>query len=411
VISDHLPKGNAAYINRLNKVKVLDLIRKTGAISRAEIVKDTGLSAPTVTRVVDSLINDEQLVMEVGIGDSTGGRPPILVQFNGEQQFVIGIDLGTTYTRGVLSDLDARILAEIQIPTDVESGFDSVMEGVRHVSAQLIESEETRKGRIRGMGMAVAGLINRKKKIVEFSPDFDWLDAAVHDVLEKHFGFPLIFDNVTRVMALGELWYGIGSKYRNFICVNVGYGIGSGIVVNGKPFFGADGMAGEFGHITLEKDSDIRCKCGNYGCLEALASGRGIALAAQRELESGRSSKLVEMCKRDFSTVTAEMVVKAAKDGDELARDVFTKAAQYIGIGIASLINLFNPQAVVIGGGVSQAGDALFEIIRATVNKRVIPRHRDAVYILPVTHGANAAVMGAVSLVLHEVLNLSLSAK
>lgn len=404
----HLPKGNAAYINKLNKVKVLDLIRRRESISRAEIVEESGLSAPTVTRIVEGLIRAEGLVREAGMGNSRGGRPPILIQLQNDANAVVGVDLGTTAIRGVLADLSAGILAEVETHTPVEAGSGKVMESVAEVVGRLLNTEPAKKRRIHGLGMAVAGLINSRTKMVEFSPDFDWEDVDIRQALNGRFDFPVIFDNVTRVMAMGELWYGKGSGYRDFVCVNVGYGIGAGIVTNRRPFEGAEGLAGEFGHITLEKDSPIQCKCGNYGCLEALASGRGIALAAQRALESGRESALRSECEGDLSLVTAKMVSRAADAGDELAHEVLIRAAGYVGIGIAALINLFNPQAVFIGGGVAQGSELFFSTVNEVVVKRVMPRHARAVEVFPVTHQLNAAVMGAVSLILDKVVNLEL---
>ncbi len=402
-----LPRGHATYINTLNKIKVLDLIRRRRAISRAEIAKTTGLSAPTVTRVVDNLINEENLVVEGEIGASTGGRRPILVEFNGEGKFLVGIDLGTTSIRAVLANLNAEFLSEIQVPTEVETGFEGVMKKVGDIVNELINRRTFDRDKIAGIGMAVAGLINKKRNIVEFSPDFGWHNADINRALGEKFDLPLIFDNVTRVMALGELWYGIGKKYNDFICVNVGYGIGSGIIVHGKALSGSNGMAGEFGHITLDKDSEIQCQCGNHGCLEALASGRGIALSAVRAIESGRKSSLRKTCGGNLSAINSEMVARAAQEGDPLAGKVFREACEYIGIGIAGLINLFNPQAVVIGGGVAQAGDIFFNTVKKTIEERVMNRYVQSVEILPVTYGTNATLKGAVSLILHEVLTLN----
>jgi len=308
-----------------------------------QIVEESGLSAPTVTRVVESLIREEALVREAGMGNSKGGRRPTLIQLRNDANAVVGVDLGTTAIRGILADLSAGILAEVETYTPVEAGFGKVMESVATVVDRLLSTEPAKKKRIHGIGMAVAGLINNKSKVVEFSPDFGWENVNIRQALNSRFDVPVIFDNVTRVMAMGELWNGKGRGYRDFVCVNVGYGIGAGIVSNRQPFHGAEGLAGEFGHITLEKDSPIQCKCGNYGCLEALASGRGIALAAQRALESGRESVLRSACEWDLSLVTAKMVSRAAEAGDELAHEVFIRAAGYVGIGIATLINLFNP--------------------------------------------------------------------
>jgi len=406
--TSHLPRGDAAYINKINKVKVLDLIRRQETISRAQIAEESGLSAPTVTRIVEGLICDEGLVQEAGIGSSSAGRPPLLVHMRNDTNAVIGIDLGTTAIRGMLANLSAGVLAEVETYTPVEAGFGKVMESVVEVVERLLNTDPAKKKRIHGIGLAVAGLINSKTNVVEFSPDFDWVDVDIHQALKGRFDYPVFFDNVTRVMAMGELWHGEGSNYRDFVCVNVGYGIGAGIVSNGRPFGGAEGLAGEFGHITLEKDSQIQCKCGNYGCLEALASGHGIALAARRALESGRESTLCNECGGDISLMTAKMVSEAAHAGDALANEVITCAAEYLGIGVAALVNLFNPQAVFLGGGVTRNNQLLFDTVNDVVAKRVMPRLAHNIKILPVTHGMNAAVMGAVSLVLDKVVRLEL---
>jgi glucokinase-like ROK family protein len=402
-----LPKGNAVYINRLNKIKILGLIREYGTISRAEIVTKSGLSAPTVTRIVNSLINDEKLVLSMGMGSSNGGRPPVLLKFNGQRNYVIGIDLGATAIRGVLSDLNGSFLEEIKIITRLDSGFDEIMDDVANLIGELAASKK-KSGRsvIYGVGIAVAGLIDMKQNIVAYSPVFDWKNVDIISALEKKVDIPVIFDNVTRLMALGGLCYGKGQRSANFICVNVGYGIGSGIIVNGSLLTGSHGFAGEFGHMTIEKDSDIQCSCKKYGCLEALASGKAIALTAQSRLARGQKSILNELCDSDISAVTAKMVAEAANKGDELALNVFKRAIEYIGIGIANLVNLFNPEMIVIGGGVSMAGDIFFDTVKEVVGKHVMPSGKGELEIYPVAYGENAALMGAFALILNKVLNL-----
>lgn len=399
------PTGNSKYISRLNKVKTINIIRNNDGISRAGTAKKSGLSAPTITRIVENLIADG-LVTEIGEGKSSGGRRPTLLRFSGGNNYVIGIDLGTTNIYGVLSDLDANIIAEKQRPTPIEAGFEKVMER----TASVIDDLKAQLGRdgkhILGIGMAVAGLINRDRNIVALSPDFHWQDADVIGALNRYQNFPIIFDNVTRVMALGELSYGIGRTLDNFICVNVGYGIGAGIILDGKPLYGPIGMAGEFGHITLDKDSNAQCDCGNFGCLEALASGNAIAKTAQKALRDGKTSSLTEMCNGDIPRVTARRVADAAEAGDALALDILNQAFEYLGIGIAGLINLLTPEAVVIGGGVAQAGDILFDNVRKTIRRRGLTQIAQDVTIQPATYGLRAAAMGAVSLILQDVLSL-----
>jgi glucokinase-like ROK family protein len=399
------PIANSKYIHKLNTIKILNLVRSSEPVSRAELVKDCGLSAPTVSRIVESLIEDG-LVRETGAGKSSGGRRPTLLEFSGHDNCIIGIDLGTTQILGVLSDLNANIISEVSRPTHVKEGFNKVMQRTSAVISELESQLNGNSRRICGIGMAVAGLINRQRKIVEFSPDFHWHEVDVIGELSQWHDLPIIFDNVTRVMALGELWYGVGKQLKNFICINVGYGVGAGIVIEGKPFYGPTGMSGEFGHTTLEKESDVQCDCGNFGCLEALASGNAIAKFARLELENNRRSILADLCSHDSSQITAEMVANAAKQGDPVAYNVFDRAMEYLGIGIANLINIFGPEAVVIGGGVAQAGDILFDKVRKTVSARSLKKIAKDIQIVPATFGKKASVMGAVSLIANDVFNL-----
>ncbi len=402
-----IPIGNSKYILRVNKKKILNLIYDNKSISRAEVTRLSGISAPTVSRIVDGFI-EEGLVEEIGAGQSTGGRRPIILRIAAADNYIIGIDLGTTNVYGVLADLNANIIYEEKQPTKLEEGFYKIMDQTSEIIDSLNRKIEEKKKRLCGIGLAVAGLINKDRNIVEFSPNFHWHDVDIIGVLGKRFSVPIYFDNVTRVMALGEMCYGTGKNYKNFILINIGYGIGAGIIVDGKPLLGAVGMAGEFGHITVDLNSKTQCDCGNFGCLEALASGRGIARAARNELERGAKSIMVEMCGGDLNKISAEMVANAAKKGDILAWNVFSQAAEYIGLGISALINLFNPEAIFLGGGVTLAGECLFDNIRKTVNSRALNRSSRDVPLRPATFGLKAAAIGAVSLVMNKLLNLEL---
>ena len=407
--ANDLPRGSTEYISRLNKIKILGLIREHGTISRADIVKMTALSAPTVSRIVNGLIDEEKLVGAIGMGNSSGGRPPVMLKFKGDTSYVIGVDLGATTTRGVLSDLNGKFVEEIDLPTRLSEGPEKIFDDVVRVIQKLADSErKLEDSRIFGVGIAVAGLVDVQNEIIVYSPDFNWHNIDLIGALRERIEFPVIFDNVTRLMALGGLRFGAARKSKNFICINVGYGIGSGIIVNGELLTGRDGFAGEFGHMTIDKDIDILCSCGKYGCLEALASGKAIAITAQSRLARGQQSILLEMSGGDINSVTAKMVVDAAKEGDELSLNVFNRAIEYIGIGIANLVNLFNPELIVIGGGVSMAGETFFDSIKNVIHKHLLQASAKELPILPVAFGKNAALMGAFALVLNRILNLDL---
>lgn len=402
-----MPVGNSKYIFKLNRKKIINLIYQSKTISRAEATKRSGISAPTVSKIVDSFIADG-LVEEIGTGKSTGGRRPKLLKIAASDNYIIGIDVGTTNIYGILADLNARIIHEKKLPTKLGGGFYKIMKQTSEVIQILIQKAEEKRRRLIAIGIAVAGLINKQRNIVEFSPNFHWHDVDIIGNLSTRFDLPIYFDNVTRVMALGELCYGAGKQYKNFIFVNIGHGIGAGIILDGQPFFGSVGMAGEFGHITVEKDSWIQCDCRNFGCLEALASGQGIARVARNALLDGAESILHDLCEGDVEQITAEMVANATKKGDVQAWKIFIQAAEYLGLGISALINLFNPESVILGGGVTQAGEILFDNVRKTINTRALHRISHNVVLLPATFGLKAAAVGAVALVMNKLLNLEL---
>lgn len=395
-------KKNATYINKLNKIQVLKLIREYGEISRADIVKMTQLSAPTVTRIVDSLIH-EKLAQMVGLGDSTGGRPPKLIRFDGRHNYVIGIDLGSTSIRGVLSNLDGKFITEIEMPTNLPGGFQIIIKQVASIIQKLIQRSKTPEDKILGVGMAVAGLINPKTGVIEFSPVFNWENVNLATALSKHINLPIIYDNVARVTALGESVYGIGKKHKNFICVNVGYGIGAGIITDGSLFYGNQGFAGEFGYIVLEKDSPYVGKSGIRGCLEATSSGYSIVEIAKSYLQQGKPSTITDQVD-SLDSLTAKVVFDAAKGGDSLAETIVDDALANLGRGIDLLIKLFDPAAIVFTGGLTKAGDYFFEKVKAYTLQHTLEPLSPNIQFLPSSFKEDATLIGAFSLIISKVL-------
>lgn len=402
-MNSNYPKGSAEYINRLNKIKVLNLIRESGEMSRAEIVKQTGLSAPTITRIVDSLINKEKLASQVGIGESKGGRPPVIVQFNGEASYVIGIDWGRTHIYSVLANLNGDVLVSSDVKTEATDSFDSDMRRVINLVEKLILKSGVDVSKLRGIGVAAAGFINKKTDIIEYSPNFKWKNVDIKKPLIEHFNVPVIVDNVSRVMAQGELMYGIGERCKDFIFINVGYGIGSGIIVNGQAFYGFDGMSGEIGHnrINVAVAGGLKCSCGKMDCLECYSSGRGIAEIALEKLKFYPDSGL-----NNLKKISAQTISALARKEDELALFLFNQAADYLGTAIASVANMFNPAAIVLGGKVMNSGSFFTERIRTAFHREIIQQPNRDIELLQSQLGDEAAVKGAISLILNEVLNL-----
>jgi len=401
-----LKKMDAGQMNLTNKRVILNLVKQKSEISRSAISKETGLTPPTITRIVNELILKDNLLEYVGVGDSSGGRPPVIVKFKNKDNYIIGIDLGATYIRGCLVDLNAKFVSEVQVPTEIEKGFNSIIEKV----IQLIEKLSARKdevAKIWGIGIGVAGLVNSKTGIIESSPDFGWTNINLRDELSKRIDMPFFYDNSTRLMALGELNFNNKKDLSSFAVINAGYGIAAGMVINGKLVRGHAGFAGEFGHISVDTCSKVKCKCGMYGCLEALASGHRIATLGKMELENNDAKLLKKLCENNQNIVTAEIVAKAAKEGDILSINIYNEVTEYLSKGIATIANLLNPEIIYIGGGIALNGKFFFDLINSKISKYLIAPNSN-LKILPATFGEQATSIGAVSLVLEKVMNLEL---
>lgn len=409
MMNSDFEKASASQMNLSNKMKVIRLIRQFKEISRSDLGKITGLTAPSITRIVDELIEHDQLAHYIGIGNSSGGRPPMIVKFNSDSNFIIGIDLGATNIRGVLTDLDGNFLSEIQAPTEIQKGFEHIIKNTVAIIEKLQNRRGVDKSKIRGIGIGVAGLINRDTQKISFSPDFGWEEIDFRKEMEKYLTLPFFFDNSTRLMALGEQVYGTSKKLNDFAVINIGYGIAAGLVIEGILTKGNSGFSGEFGHITVDKNSSVQCKCGKFGCLEALASGNRIAAMGINLIQQNPNGILAKLAENNPDSVEAKLVAEAVDKGDTEARFIFEEITEYICLGIGDLVNLLNPESIFIGGGISLTGDFFYEMINGKKNKYLLKPNRD-IAIKPASFGEHATTIGAVSLVLERILDFTISA-
>lgn len=398
---------SAGLIHKGNKKLVLNLIKRKGEISRSDIATKTGLTPPTVRRIIDELIYNYNLVEVKGLGSSNGGRPPMVVKFKSEQNYIIGIDLGATYIRGCLVDLDAHFISEVQIPTEIEKGFNHIIEKVVQIISKFQNRPENG-GKIWGVGIGVAGLVNRNTGIIEYSPDFGWENIDLQEEISKNIKLPLFYDNSTRLMALGELNFNKQSRLKNFAIVNVGYGIAAGLVIDGNLIRGHSGFAGEFGHIPVDTCSKVKCKCGKLGCLEALASGHRIASLGKMALQHENAKILQQLSEGKPDLVSAELVGKAAKQGDEASLHIYNEITEYLAQGIGIITNLLNPEVIYIGGGISLNGKFFFDLLNSKISTYLLTPNL-GIDIQPATFEEQATSIGAVSLVMERIMNLELN--
>lgn len=390
------------------KSKIVECVRNNEGISRLKIGELTGLSNATVTRVVESLISNDDILEEKGCKSMPRGRPRQLLYFKGHDKYIIGIDLGTTYIRGTLSDYNAESIKEMEIVTEADKNIENVLEKLVYVIETLERSKLVNKNNIKCIGIAVAGMITDMCGIIEYSPAFGWRNINLMQLLKTKLRLPFYYDNVSRLMALGEQCFGKGKDYKNFIMINVGYGIGAGIVINGKLFYGTNGITGELGHYPMKGDNLIRCTCGNFNCLSSYSSGDAIAKRALLKLNNGERNKLKKISEKNSGIIDAELIARACTMEDKLSLGIYNDSMKYLGLSIAGLINIFNPEIVFIGGGVALSGPVFWNKLLKTIKNNLIYRDMAKCNVEPVTYPRKSAIIGAVALALREALYFNL---
>jgi glucokinase len=320
-------------------------------------------------------------------------------------RFIVGIDLGgTNIVSGCVAEDGSAVHGVRSVHTGAEEGPDAV---VRRIITAAKESMAETLGAVPGaeligIGVGAPGPLDTRSGIVLLTPNLGWVNMPLRARLHEGLGLKTALDNDANCAILGEWWQGAARNTRNAIGLTIGTGIGGGIIINGRLYHGSSDIAGEFGHMTIDANGR-RCKCGNYGCIEAYASGPNIALRAVEALESGAESTLPSYVAGDLHRITAQTVYQAAHSGDELALEVVRDTAKFLGAAVASLINIFNPEAVVIVGGVTLAGDSLFEPLSREVSRRAFKPAVQVCRIVPGTLTGVAGVYGAARAYLEQV--------
>jgi predicted NBD/HSP70 family sugar kinase len=368
------PTGDQALIKRINTAIVLESILRGSPLSRAQISESSGLNKATVSSLVQDLI-DSSLVREIGRGESSGGRKPVMLEFIATSGYAIGIDLGVNYIRGVLTDLQGTIIAE-KTSTLRHSKPEPVVEELcRCIAALIAEAPKCPYG-IVGIGVGVPGLVDDAGSLL-FAPNLKWRDVPLKRLLSEHFSLPVTIDNEANAGALGEQKYGAGRQISNLVYVSVGMGIGTGLILHKSLYKGASGFSGEMGHLSVEAHGKP-CSCGNQGCWEMYASEQAL-------LERAGSLGFDDL----------ETLLAAAASGRADVLELFHSIGEYLGIGIANIVNVFNPDAVIIGNRMSQARPWLEDKLRRTVVQRALGFHLRNVHLLFAELGERSAMMGA----------------
>lgn len=312
------------------------------------------------------------------------------------KNYVVGVDLGGTKISTALSDLEGKIINQTTIPTDAHEGEMPVLNRIINSIEKVVNDSAISYEDIKGIGIGSPGPLDAKQGIIITTPNLPFKNFNLVKPISEKFGVPVFLDNDANVAAIGEFMFGAGKGAENIVFFTVSTGVGGGAILNGKVYRGHTSNALEIGHMTVAPHGQ-RCNCGNVGCVEATSSGTAIAKRAHEAL-----STKVETSLRKYENVTSYEVFVEAAAGDPVAKDIIDDAMNYLGIAVANAVSIFDPEYVIIGGGVSKAGDVVFDTVRKVVDKRCFKSMAESVKIVPAGLGTDAGLIGAVALALLE---------
>ena len=394
-LSDH------ASMKLKNQLAILRRIREEGPISRVDIKERTHLSWGTVTTSTKELL-DRGVITEIGSVTTGVGRRPVELDLNRNDNFVLGLQLGSRLIRAVLMDVKGTLVDETDVPVDSRGTSDEMLSCLRETGRRILRKHGITRTLLAGVGIAAPGAVDFATGVCLYAPHHPHLkDVPLKKKFEQAFGVPCFVDHDFNCFVLSEQLFGYGKGVDSFMCVVIGNGLSAGIALHGEVYRGADSLAGEFGHTSIDLDGPL-CACGNRGCLEVLASGSAIAASALRELPANPDSAILAVAHGDAGRITAETVAIAARQGDRLAREVYARMGAVLGVGISNLISTFNPQCIILGGRVSKASELFLPSCMETVRTRAWYASTKDVKVSRLERGE---VLGAAALVLQQLFS------
>ena len=383
-----------------NKNMVLDLIRKHRSIYRAELARITGLSMPTIMSITDELV-ESGLVRDAGKGISSGGKPPMLMEIIPDSHLFLGVDISGAMYKGTILNLQGDVVYSKSLEKE-DRPEGEIVDCIRQFVDTLLEESKTDITKLSGMGLGIPGLVDTEKGTVINSIDYDLKNEDLRTPLRQIYNLPVFIENSSKVMAIGEKWFGAGADCDDFALVTVGRGIGAALFINGEIYQGHNSMSGELGHMVINPNGPI-CKCGRRGCLEAMASGKAIANQARNIVSMGSNSIMLDLAGGEPKKIRAETVFRAAAMGDVLAEKIADEAVVNLCIGLTNLVFLFDCQRIVLTGYVVKDNSYLLEKISQRVNSTRSLYFGDVpVEVCLSELGEEAAVIGAATLPLQN---------
>jgi len=394
--------ADQVFVRRINTALILNALRVSAPLSRAELAKHTGLNRSTVSSIITELI-DEGFVRETELQKEKVGRPGMSLELNPQGGYAIGVEIGVDFISIILADFVAQVVWQSRVAVDPQIGQDAFIHWTEELIETAVDQAHSQRLRLLGIGVGVPGLVDIRQGELKFAPNLQWRDVPLHAMWTSRFNLPVFAENEANAAALGEYYFGVAHQVQDFIYLSAGVGLGGGIVLGGKLFRGSGGYAGEIGHMTIDPEGEL-CGCGKRGCWETLVGPRMIEHNVRTVLQEGADSQLLQMTEGCLEEITFERIVTAAEAGDIVAFGALQQVAEYLGIGIANLVNVFNPQLVVLGGALNLSSEIMIPVIRKVVRENTLQQPYNILEIKASRHGLDACALGAVALVLDDIL-------
>ncbi|WP_090984820.1 ROK family protein [Paenibacillus sp. CF384] len=401
--------ANNRRVKSLNRSTVLQYIRKQGQASKADIAAQTHLSFTAVKNITDELLS-YSFISEVGYDESTGGRKPLLYKLKEDRFYSVGLHLSVARIHVVVLNLSGGVHAHYETETNPDAlQSNAIVDQLIDCIEDAIVKSNVDRTRILGIGMAIPGPLDPFGGVVLSPPNMKGLAGLpLKQLMTDHFGIETLIEKDANLIALGEYWHGAARGKRNVFYLDADVGIGSGIIIDGKLHYGSPYGAGEVGHGTINIDGP-RCNCGNYGCLEAVASGLAIERRAGEEIRRGAETSYRERYLADEKSVSIAAILDAARDGDSLSQQLLTESARYVGIAVGNVIHLLMPEIIIIGGALTHAYPRYFEHTKEIAMSRIFASFADHIHIYKAELGVLGGAIGAGTLVLEQFFQKDLS--
>jgi glucokinase-like ROK family protein len=403
-----IPAANQLFVRRLNVAGVMEAMRVYAPLSRAELSSHTGLNPSTISSIISELI-DGSFIQETTLQDDARvGRPGMLLTINPNGGCAVGLEIGVDFFSIILTDFTARVLWRRRVEHPKDEPQISLLEKAEAHVSEAFEFAQNRGMRPLGIGIGIPGLVDTLQGKLVYAPNLHWKEIPIRLIFSNRFQLPVFVENEANSGALGEYFYGAARGKDDYIYLSTGIGLGGGIMIGGKLFKGSNGFAGEIGHTTIYEGGEI-CGCGSRGCLETYVGPHYMIRRIRQTLEEGSPSVINDLLQGNLSRMTVDTVVEAARYGDKIALSALREVGSHMGVGISNLINIFNPELVVVGGALSPASPWLIPMIQDQIRINALQPLLKTVNIIPSELGVDSCVMGAIALVLDNVLREPLS--